>query len=104
MPARIAIIAITTSNSISVKPEWVGRDVFILGLRLWKFRPFRPGRQPFRGGRLTAQAGRNIGDRVVRMAAVIVMEPILETELADEHYGDRLGRSAHDAVAPHIAN
>lgn len=39
-----------------------------------------------------------IRDRVVQMAAVIVLEPIFEADLAEEQYGYRPGRSAHDAV------
>jgi len=39
-----------------------------------------------------------IRDRVVQMAAVIVLEPIFEADLAEEQYGYRRGRSAHDAV------
>jgi RNA-directed DNA polymerase len=39
-----------------------------------------------------------IRDRVVQMAAVIVLEPIFEADLAEEQYGYRSGRSAHDAV------
>ena len=39
-----------------------------------------------------------IRDRVVEMAAVIVLEPIFEADLAEEQYGYRPGRSAHGAV------
>ncbi len=39
-----------------------------------------------------------IKDRVVQMAAVIVLEPIFEADLPEEQYGYRPGRSAHDAV------
>jgi RNA-directed DNA polymerase len=39
-----------------------------------------------------------IKDRVVQMAAVLVMEPIFEADLPDEQYGYRRGRSAHDAI------
>ena len=39
-----------------------------------------------------------IRDRVVQMAAVIVLEPIFEADLAEEQYGYRPGRSAHGAV------
>ena len=35
---------------------------------------------------------------VVQMAAVIILEPIFEADLAEEQYGYRPGRSAHDAV------
>ena len=37
-------------------------------------------------------------DRVVEMAAVILLEPIFEVDLPEEQYGYRHGRSAHDAI------
>ena len=37
-------------------------------------------------------------DRVVQMAAVLVLEPIFEVDLQDEQYAYRNGKSAHDAV------
>ncbi|MGH7753320.1 MAG: group II intron reverse transcriptase/maturase, partial [Gemmatimonadales bacterium] len=40
-----------------------------------------------------------IRDRVAQTAAVIVLAPIFEADLADEMYGYRPGRSAQDAVA-----
>lgn len=39
-----------------------------------------------------------IKDRVIQMAAVLVLEPIFEADLPDEQYGYRRGRSAHDAI------
>lgn len=39
-----------------------------------------------------------LGDRVVQMAAVLILEPIFEADLPDEQYGYRRGRSAHDAI------
>ena len=39
-----------------------------------------------------------IRDRVVQMAAVIVLEPIFEADLAEEQHGYRPGRNAHGAV------
>lgn len=39
-----------------------------------------------------------IKDRVIQMAAVIVIEPIFEADLPAEQYGYRPGRSAHDAI------
>jgi RNA-directed DNA polymerase len=39
-----------------------------------------------------------IRDRVVQMAAVLVLEPIFETDLPPEQYAYRADRSAHDAV------
>ena len=39
-----------------------------------------------------------IKDRVVQMAAVIVLEPIFEADLQPEQYAYRRGKSAHDAI------
>src|SRR5438874_3082045 len=39
-----------------------------------------------------------VKDRVVQMAAVLVLEPIFETDLQPEQYAYRHGRSALDAV------
>lgn len=39
-----------------------------------------------------------IKDRVVQMAAVLILEPIFEADLPEEQFGYRRGRSAHDAI------
>ena len=39
-----------------------------------------------------------IRDRVVQMAAVLILEPIFEADLQDEQYAYRAKRNAHDAV------
>jgi len=39
-----------------------------------------------------------IRDRVVQMAAVVVLEPIFEADLPPEQHAYRSGRSAHDAL------
>lgn len=39
-----------------------------------------------------------IRDRVVQMAAVLVLEPIFEADMPEEQYAYRPGRGAHDAV------
>ena len=49
-------------------------------------------------GKLRPLGVPRIRDRVVQMAAVIVLEPIFEEDFPDEQYGYRPGRSAHDAV------
>ncbi|WP_288100231.1 group II intron reverse transcriptase/maturase [Herbaspirillum sp.] len=41
----------------------------------------------------------NVRDRVVQMAALLVMEPIFEADFQDCSYGFRPGRSAHGALA-----
>ena len=39
-----------------------------------------------------------IEDRVIQMAAVLILEPIFEADLPEEQYGYRHGRSARDAI------
>jgi RNA-directed DNA polymerase len=39
-----------------------------------------------------------IKDRVIQMAAVLILEPIFEADLPEEQYGYRRGRGAHDAI------
>jgi group II intron reverse transcriptase/maturase len=39
-----------------------------------------------------------IRDRVVQMAAVLILEPIFEADLSDEQYAYRANRSAHGAI------
>ncbi len=39
-----------------------------------------------------------VRDRVVQMAAVLVLGPIFETDLPPEQYAYRPGRNAHDAI------
>ena len=39
-----------------------------------------------------------ITDRVVQMAAVLILEPIFEADLADEQYAYRTNRGAHGAI------
>ena len=47
-----------------------------------------------------------ISDRVIQMAAVLVLEPIFEADFLDSPYGFRPGRNAHqaiDAIRQHVA-
>ena len=39
-----------------------------------------------------------VGDRVVQMAALLILEPIFEADFRDSSFGFRPGRSAHDAL------
>lgn len=58
--------------------------------RVWIPKPGSDKQRPFGVPRLK--------DRVVQMAAVLILEPIFETDLPEEQYGYRRGRSAHDAI------
>lgn len=40
-----------------------------------------------------------VRDRVVQQAALLILEPIFESDFCDSSYGFRPGRSAHDALA-----
>jgi len=53
---------------------------------------------PKADGKLRPLGVPRIRDRVVQMAAVIILEPIFEEDFPDEQYGYRPGRSAHDAI------
>jgi RNA-directed DNA polymerase len=39
-----------------------------------------------------------IGDRVVQMATLLILEPVFEADFEDCSYGFRPGRSAHQAL------
>jgi RNA-directed DNA polymerase len=45
-----------------------------------------------------------VRDRVVQMAAVLVLEPIFEADFKDTSYGFRPGRNAHQALRAVRAN
>jgi RNA-directed DNA polymerase len=57
-------------------------------------------------GRLRPLGIPTVRDRVVQMAALLILEPIFEADFLDSSFGFRPGKSAHqaiDAIAQHLA-
>jgi RNA-directed DNA polymerase len=78
--------------------QWLDELATTLKEQTYQPRPLRRGYIPKADGGQRPLGIPTITDRVVQMAAVLVLEPIFEADLRPEQYAYRPGRSALDAV------
>jgi RNA-directed DNA polymerase len=80
--------------------KWLGELAQTVRKETYDPQPIRRVNIPKPDGKLRPLGISCLTDRVCMMAAVLILEPIFETDLPTEQYGYRSGVSAHVAVKP----